>query len=645
MATYDQRTLEALMQSLPELKQKQRRAEELRKVQGQFQELSQKPGAGNYVPTQRGGLYETVARFRPDYAQMANQAGGALGEYLTGRKADEAQGQYDEAQSQALLGGVQQYSQPPTPQAPPPPMQGQQLGSQGLQAPGMMQPGMAPQAPSSPFGPPSDMAPQPPGLGTQPGAMGGLDAAAQEQGATPTQETLRAYLGMIGGPELKDYLPKDKSDDRVQSTFTDDSGEKYLVMASGDVRGTGKHADFGGQITTDETTGKQFITVKTGRFRGQSIPLDRIGDFLSGTATIPGGSEPSAPSAPSPAQVQPLDREGLHARQLSAESNGNPNAVSPVGAQGLMQIMPETAAELEQEMGVPPGSIAADPATNEKAGRLYMDKQLERFGGDQEAALAAYNWGPERAEAWVAAGKDRSQLPEETRGYIEKILGPSGATGASVSPAGAVSGGPRKLTAGEKKFSEEQSKATVEAQTALGKAETNASTGLRAIDDLLKTGSGLETIAGKPGTLLDWGGIPDALAQYAIPFVASGEKEATAYAKWETVKSTAFLDAFESLRGGGQITEAEGNKAEKARAALSRSLPPDELRVQLKNLRDVIEAGLARARARARGDFSGTNALSATIPAGTTSPATAPMLRAPESNPDDDALVNKWLGG
>jgi len=266
-----------------------------------------------------------------------------------------------------------------------------------------------------------------------------------------------------------------------------------------------------------------------------------------------------------------------------------------------------------------------------------MDKQLERFGGDQEAALAAYNWGPERAEAWVAGGKDRSQLPEETRGYIEKILGPGPtATGTAISPAIAVPGGPRKLTAGEKKFSEEQSKAQVEAQAALGKVEGNAESGLRAVEDLLKDTEGLEAIVGDPSDLLSYGRIPDALAQFAIPALSAGKPAARGFAKWQTVTGSAFLSAFENLRGGGQITEAEGNKATAAAAALNRGQNAEEVRTALRDLRDVIQAGLRRARARAKGDFSGDNALSATGGAASVAPA---------ASPEDDALVNKWLGG
>jgi len=93
---------------------------------------------------------------------------------------------------------------------------------------------------------------------------------------------------------------------------------------------------------------------------------------------------------------------------ISVESNWNPRAVSPAGAQGLMQLMPKTAAEL----GV---TNPFDPAQNIMAGTRYLSRLLDRYQGNQKLALAAYNWGMGNLE------KNPSALPEETRNYIVRV--------------------------------------------------------------------------------------------------------------------------------------------------------------------------------------------------------------------------------
>ena len=77
---------------------------------------------------------------------------------------------------------------------------------------------------------------------------------------------------------------------------------------------------------------------------------------------------------------------GLLVAVAYAESGMNPDAVSHKGAQGLLQLMPATAREL--------GADPADPQQNIRAGAQYLRRMLDRFGGDIDLALAAYNAGP-----------------------------------------------------------------------------------------------------------------------------------------------------------------------------------------------------------------------------------------------------------
>jgi soluble lytic murein transglycosylase-like protein len=96
--------------------------------------------------------------------------------------------------------------------------------------------------------------------------------------------------------------------------------------------------------------------------------------------------------------------------QAQQESGGNPNAVSPAGAQGVMQLMPATAAQL----GV---TNPFDAAQNIDAGVRYLSQLLTQFGGNIDLALAAYNWGPGNVSK---NGFDN--WPQETQDYVNSIM-------------------------------------------------------------------------------------------------------------------------------------------------------------------------------------------------------------------------------
>jgi len=143
-------------------------------------------------------------------------------------------------------------------------------------------------------------------------------------------------------------------------------------------------------------------------------------------ATAPAAMNPSLPAAapPTPASTRPADiAEAVNSASgryridpdlvnsvIRAESGFKVHAISPKGAQGLMQLMPGTASNL----GV---SNAFDPNANVDGGTRYLRELLERYNFDLVKALAAYNAGPHRVEQY---GGVPPYL--ETRKYVASIV-------------------------------------------------------------------------------------------------------------------------------------------------------------------------------------------------------------------------------
>lgn len=109
------------------------------------------------------------------------------------------------------------------------------------------------------------------------------------------------------------------------------------------------------------------------------------------------------------------------------ESALDPKAQSPVGARGLMQLMPATARHTARNLGDKSHGDLYDPKINIRLGTQYLREMLDRFDDNRILAAAAYNAGPHRVERWVG-----NKLPfdafveaipfKETRNYVQNVL-------------------------------------------------------------------------------------------------------------------------------------------------------------------------------------------------------------------------------
>jgi len=117
------------------------------------------------------------------------------------------------------------------------------------------------------------------------------------------------------------------------------------------------------------------------------------------------------------------------------ESLFNPNAVSPAGARGLMQLMPGTAQETSKRLGIPYArEKLSDEGYNIQLGASYLQRMISYFGGSHVLAVAAYNAGPGNVNKWLSRFGDPrqpdvdvidwiEQIPfGETRNYVQRVL-------------------------------------------------------------------------------------------------------------------------------------------------------------------------------------------------------------------------------
>jgi len=251
----------------------------------------------------------------------------------------------------------------------------------------------------------------------------------QKTGMTIDAYLQNAGLKSVGTTGLKQFIPL-KTD--LNPSF---SADLALVTSSIPPETTGKItgltiADYLNQASTGPSRG--FFRNST--IRDDSLHPGRLNRF--NYPPVPSNQVPTAAASaaqgftmsPDTGATAPLDSkaliadsiknaagrynlpEKLIASVIQVESNFQVDAVSPAGAQGLMQLMPATA----RELGV---DDPFDVRQNINGGAGYLRQMLDRFDGDVKLALAAYNAGPGTVERY------NGNVPyRETQDYIERVL-------------------------------------------------------------------------------------------------------------------------------------------------------------------------------------------------------------------------------
>lgn len=153
--------------------------------------------------------------------------------------------------------------------------------------------------------------------------------------------------------------------------------------------------------------------------------LQRLWDKYSGTT-------PSQPAPKRDTGVKPITNkfDEVFQKLIMAESGGKHTdergklTTSPVGAQGITQLMPATA--IKPGFGIEPVKDTSE-SEYKRVGRAYLEKLVDRYEGDFRKALAAYNAGMGNVDKAIAKGGENWMefLPkkEETIPYVRKILG------------------------------------------------------------------------------------------------------------------------------------------------------------------------------------------------------------------------------
>jgi hypothetical protein len=328
--------------------------------------------------------------------------------------------------------------------------------------------------------------------------------------------------------------------------------------------------------------------------------IDKEGGRMFTSPAIPATNRPAMPirgdagrqivtAMADQAGVSPVLADGV----FGAESSYGHNAVpSSAGALGPMQTMPGTLRD--PGFGVQPAADPSNPHDQTRVGVDYLAAMVNRYKGDEEAALIAYNAGPANADKWLAAGRNYAALPkpEETQPYVQKILG----TDVSGQMGGAPQGGQPMQQPGQTMPPQpapitlpDGTSVTSLPMSPVAQAKQNERDRLKSVSaDLVndEINRSLNVLNEKGGAVAGFVGN----MTKGIPGLPSHDFSQML----DTVKANIGFDKLQSMReasptGGalGQVSEFENRLLQAVFGSLAQSQSPEQLRYNMMRLQNT----------------------------------------------------------